>query len=65
MLYFKSEQERKIFHFQYLAWSDHSVPENITNTLNFIDHVNKLYKQHNCNSAVTVHCRYILKIHFL
>jgi protein-tyrosine phosphatase len=49
---------RRIFHFQYLAWSDHSVPENVRNTLNFIEHVNKVYKdeQLTCKCPVVVHC---------
>jgi hypothetical protein len=40
-----------------LAWSDHGVPENVKNTLSFVEHVNKLYRQENCStSAITVHC---------
>jgi len=49
-------EERKVFHFQYLEWGDHSVPENVRFTVSFVEHVNKIYKEQNYNTAVTVHC---------
>ena len=52
----ESEQSRRCFQFQYLAWSDHGVPENAQNTLSFIDHFNKIYNQLGVKKPVTVHC---------
>ena len=45
-----------VYQFQYLAWSDHGVPDNVQNTVSFIEHVNKLYKEINSNKPITVHC---------
>jgi protein tyrosine phosphatase len=55
---FELKQPRVVYQFQYLAWSDHGVPENIQNTLNFVDHFNKLYKDLDNRKPITVHCRY-------
>lgn len=57
----KLNQQRKIYQYQYLAWSDHGVPENIDNTLHFIENFNKLYQElHNSAKLkcfpITVHC---------
>lgn len=49
---------RKCYQFQYLAWSDHGVPENPHVTLSFIEHFNKLYSELD-KAPVTVHCRYL------
>lgn len=51
-----STKSFNVYQFQYLAWSDHGVPDNVQNTLKFIDHVNKLYKEINSNKPITVHC---------
>jgi protein tyrosine phosphatase len=48
--------ERACFQFQYLAWSDHGVPENAENTLHFIDHFNQLYEEIGSKKPITVHC---------
>lgn len=45
-----------VYQFQYLAWSDHGVPDNVENTINFIEHVNQLYKEIDSNKPITVHC---------
>lgn len=57
-----SNETRKVYQYQYLAWSDHGVPENIQNTLDFIQNFNNLYKEL-CDTAprakcfpLTVHC---------
>lgn len=47
---------RTVYQFQYLAWSDHGVPENQSNTLDFIEHFNSLYNQLGNNKPLTVHC---------
>jgi tyrosine-protein phosphatase non-receptor type 11 len=47
---------RTVYQFQYLAWSDHGVPENQSNTLDFIEHFNSLYSQLGNNKPLTVHC---------
>lgn len=52
-----TSQPRLVYQYQYLAWSDHGVPENVQNTLDFIEHVNNLYKDLNSNKPITVHCR--------
>lgn len=61
----KTDERRKIYQFQYLAWSDHGVPDNVQNTLDFIENFNRLYKDlYEINSAskarthkpITVHC---------
>jgi phage-related tail protein len=33
------------------------VPDNVQNTINFIEDVNKQYKELNTNKPITVHCR--------
>lgn len=48
---------RTVYQFQYLTWSDHGVPENIQNTLNFIEHFNQIYKEFGNRKPITVHCR--------
>ena len=48
---------RTVYQFQYLTWSDHGVPENIQNTLNFIEHFNQIYKEIGNKKPITVHCR--------
>jgi protein-tyrosine phosphatase len=55
---FMINDTRKVYHFQYLAWSDHSVPENVSNTLDFLEHVNKVYKDEQLTNKcpVVVHC---------
>lgn len=45
-----------VYQFQYLAWSDHGVPDNVQNTINFIEYVNQLYKEIKSNKPITVHC---------
>ena len=50
-----------VYQFQYLAWTDHGVPNNVHNTIDFIEHVNKIFKDINTNKPVTVHCRFELK----
>lgn len=45
-----------VYQFQYLAWSDHGVPDNAQNTINFIEHVNQLYKEIKSDKPITVHC---------
>lgn len=45
-----------VYQFQYLAWSDHGVPDNVQNTINFVEHVNKLYKEIGSDNPITVHC---------
>lgn len=39
-----------------MAWSDHSVPDNVQNTLEFIENFNSLYNHLNNKSPITVHC---------
>ncbi len=53
------QQTFSVFQFQFLAWSDHGVPDNVQNTIDFIEHVNKLYKELNTNRPITVHCRFV------
>ncbi len=48
-------QQRKCYQFQYLTWSDHGVPENHSNTLQFVERFNKLYEESD-KTAITVHC---------
>ncbi len=48
---------RTVYQFQYLTWSDHGVPENIQNTLNFVEHFNQIYKEFGNNKPITIHCR--------
>ena len=50
------ESSRSVYHYQYLAWSDHGVPENTQNMLEFLDHFNKLYERLEAKKPVTVHC---------
>ncbi|RNA26896.1 tyrosine- phosphatase corkscrew isoform X2 [Brachionus plicatilis] len=57
-----TNETRKVYQYQYLAWSDHGVPENIQNTLDFIQDFNCLYKEI-CDTVpksrsfpLTVHC---------
>lgn len=45
-----------VYQFQYLAWSDHGVPDNVQNTINFIEHVNQVYKEIGTNKPIAVHC---------
>jgi protein tyrosine phosphatase len=47
---------RRCFQFQYLAWSDHGVPENAQTTLDFVDHFNRLYDEIETRAPITVHC---------
>lgn len=55
------QKELVVYQFQYLAWSDHGVPDNVQNTINFIEHVNQLYKEINSDRPITVHCRLLNK----
>lgn len=50
----KSEKCQTVYQFQYLAWSDHGVPENQSNTLKFVEHFNTLYNQLNNQKPITV-----------
>ena len=50
----KTKQSRSVYQFQYLAWSDHGVPENQSNTLEFIEHFNHLHAQLNNKKPITV-----------
>ena len=47
-----------VFQFQYFAWTDHGVPDNVQNTIKFVEHFNKVYKDLNKNTPITTHCRY-------
>ncbi len=53
-----------VYQFQYLAWSDHGVPDNVQNTISFIEHVNQMYKKIGTSAPITVHCRYRLNYFF-
>ncbi len=46
-----------VYQFQYLAWSDHGVPDNVQNTISFIEYVNQMYEEIGTNAPITVHCR--------
>lgn len=52
----ENEEGRKVYQFQYVAWSDHGVPDNIQNTLNFIEHVNKIHDEINAKKPIVCHC---------
>jgi len=49
-------EEKKVFHAQYLGWPDHSVPESVNDVFPLIhlsDNVNRLFS---CTSPMVVHC---------
>ena len=55
-LYLQSGEVRKIYHLNFIGWSDHGVPFNASSLLNFIKEVVKL-EQRTGNGLTLVHCR--------
>lgn len=49
--------ERVIYHYQFITWSDHSVPEDVKSSLDFIKDFNDVYDRLNNAKPVTIHCR--------
>lgn len=48
--------ERVIYHYQFITWSDHSVPEDVKSSLDFIKDFNDVYDRLNNAKPVTIHC---------
>uniref|UniRef100_A0A673LK71 protein-tyrosine-phosphatase n=1 Tax=Sinocyclocheilus rhinocerous TaxID=307959 RepID=A0A673LK71_9TELE len=56
----RKEPTRTIWHYQYLSWPDHGVPQEPGGVLSFLEQVN--IKQHELSSTgpMIIHCRYLL-----
>ncbi|XP_067329107.1 tyrosine-protein phosphatase non-receptor type 11-like isoform X1 [Anolis sagrei] len=52
----REEQPRLIWHFQYVSWPDHGVPNEPGGVLSFLDQVNKAQRSVPGTGPIVVHC---------
>uniref|UniRef100_H9GHV1 Protein-tyrosine-phosphatase n=1 Tax=Anolis carolinensis TaxID=28377 RepID=H9GHV1_ANOCA len=52
----REEQPRLIWHFQYISWPDHGVPNEPGGVLSFLDQVNKAQRSVPGTGPIVVHC---------
>lgn len=54
----KREPPRCIWHYQYLSWPDHGVPNEPGGVLSFLEQVNRTQSSIPESGPIVVHCRY-------
>nr|XP_009290704.1 tyrosine-protein phosphatase non-receptor type 6 isoform X2 [Danio rerio]CBX19677.1 TPA: protein tyrosine phosphatase, non-receptor type 6 [Danio rerio] len=52
----RNEAPRKIWHFQYLSWPDHGVPQEPGGVLSFLDQVNRKQEELRSSAPIVIHC---------
>lgn len=57
-LWLKREPPRCIWHYQYLSWPDHGVPNEPGGVLSFLEQVNRTQSAIPESGPIVVHCRY-------
>lgn len=55
---FKREPPRCVWHYQYLSWPDHGVPNEPGGVLSFLEQVNRTQSAIPDSGPIVVHCRY-------
>lgn len=58
----QSDSVRTIWHYQYLSWPDHGVPEEPGGVLSFLSQVNLKQAEFTNAGPMIIHCRYILAV---
>lgn len=58
LLFLQKETLRYIWHYQYLSWPDHGVPNDPGGVLWFLEEVNRTQSTIPDTGPIVVHCRY-------
>lgn len=59
------QQSRTVWHYQYLSWPDHGVPQEPGGVLSFLTQVNMKQAEYPDAGPMVIHCRYHLFFSFL
>nr|XP_047122768.1 receptor-type tyrosine-protein phosphatase T-like [Hydra vulgaris] len=51
-----SDEKKLVYHFQFLNWPDHRVPEFVFDIVHFCQHIRKVFPYEHTQNPVVVHC---------